>query len=77
MQHLKRNEKYKILTNHGFKSFSGIVKSKKEAIKITFDDNTDFICTKNHRLLIDGIFVQSQFLELGHKFIYFRWDGFA
>lgn len=64
MQHLKRNQKYKILTNHGFKSFSGIVKSKKEAIKITFDDNTHFICTKNHRLLVDGIFVQSQFLEL-------------
>jgi len=43
---------WEILTNTGWKSFSGVVKNKNiKSVKLKFDDGTELICSENHELL--------------------------
>jgi hypothetical protein len=43
---------WEILTDTGWKSFSGVIKNKNiRSVKLKFDDGTELICSENHELL--------------------------
>lgn len=43
---------WEILTDTGWKSFSGVIKNKNiKSVKLLFDDGTELICSENHELL--------------------------
>ena len=52
-------ENWEILTDKGWKSFSGVIKKEEtKCVKITFDDETDLICSEDHEIMtISGAFV--------------------
>lgn len=48
------NNKYKILTPHGFKNFLGITKREKlEYLKLYLSNGTDLICSLNHVFIVN------------------------
>jgi hypothetical protein len=48
------NSRYKILTPSGFQSFDGIIKNKRDTLKISFVDDSNIIVTENHRFIDNG-----------------------
>jgi hypothetical protein len=52
-------DNWEILTDNGWKSFSGVIKKEEtKCVKITFDDGTDLICSEDHEMMtISGVFI--------------------
>ena len=43
---------WEVLTDDGYKSFKGVMyKGMEDSVKLTFDDNTELICSTDHELL--------------------------
>jgi hypothetical protein len=65
----KVNSDYEILTPSGWSDFDGITKSKKETLVVIFTDNTNLICTPDHRIRINSYtFVEAKTLKPQQKF---------
>jgi len=53
-------DKYEILTPHGFVDFDGIRKTEKcKGITLHFNDGSDFSCTPEHKLKINGSYINA------------------
>lgn len=66
---------WEILTDTGWKSFSGVIKNKNiKSVKLKFDDGTELICSENHELLTySGNFIyasKSRYKKIVSKFGY-------
>jgi hypothetical protein len=62
---VRNREKLQILTPLGFSDFTGISKKKvSEYLEVKFEDGFVLKCTDNHRIKIDGEFIQAKDLNL-------------
>ena len=61
---IKYQNKYEVLTENGFKSFSGIKKTQSKTIIITFSDNSILECTENHLIKNDDKFTEANKLNV-------------
>lgn len=63
---VKLNKKFSVLTENGFKKFSGIKKTyADETIKFEFSDGSDLECTTNHLLKVNDTFIEAKNLSIG------------
>ena len=61
-----KNDRYEILTENGFRDFSGIKKTKAKTILLTFSDKSHLRCTYSHKIrLKSGVFVEAQDIKIG------------
>jgi hypothetical protein len=64
----KSNSRYEVLTSDGYKDFSGIKKTEtKDALKISFDDDTDIVCSLSHKFKKSGEWVDASELAINDK----------
>ena len=62
----KFTDEYEVLTENGFQSFHGIKKTNELSYKITFNDNSDIICSYNHKFYENGVFIRAYDLKVGN-----------
>lgn len=61
-----KNNRFQILTDTGFKDFTGIIKGKNiEKIIIDFTENNKIICTPKHKFIINDNIVYAKDLKIG------------
>lgn len=65
MVEIKPNEDWEVLTPTGYQSFSGIKRHISETIRLKFSDGSDLGCTRSHKILKDGVFIEAQELVVG------------
>ena len=61
----KFTEEYEVLTSTGFQNFHGIQKVFKDSMKILFNDNTEIICSYNHKFYENEKFIYAYTLKAG------------
>lgn len=61
----KFTDEYEVLTENGFQSFHGIKKTNELSYKIIFNDNSDIICSYNHKFYENGVFIRACDLKVG------------
>jgi hypothetical protein len=63
----KEIDRWEVLTSEGYKKFRGISKSiNQSTIKIKFNDNTEIICTADHKIATTVGFVNADNLTAAH-----------
>ena len=58
--------RYKIKTDSGFVGFDTIVTKTAKSVELLFTDNTQLVCSLDHRVLMDGTFVRAATLRPGN-----------
>lgn len=60
------NTRYQILTDTGFCDFNGLLELSGKAYRITFDDNSEIVCSLDHKFFSpDGTEITATDLEMG------------
>ena len=66
----KETNRWEVLTADGFKSFRGISKTHNRAtIKLVFDNNSELICTEDHKIATNDGFIEAKKLNKNHEVI--------
>ena len=66
----KEITRWEVLTANGFKSFRGISKTHNRAtIKLVFDNNSELICTEDHKIATNDGFIEAKKLNKNHEVI--------
>jgi len=66
----KETNRWEVLTADGFKSFRGISKTHNRAtIKLVFDNNSELICTEDHKIATNDGFIEAKKLNKNHEII--------
>jgi hypothetical protein len=61
----KLTSDWEVLTPTGYQSFSGIKKTTGKYIQLNFDDGTHLECSYNHKILVNGNFIEADKIEIG------------
>lgn len=61
----KYTTQYKVKTSNNFQQFYGIKKTKKQSIKIYFDDDTHIVCSLEHKFYENKQYVYANTLKIG------------
>ena len=68
MEQHRITSKYKIKSNDGWKSFSGIRKiSKSEYIELKFNNNSSLKCSFDHKILTNNGWVLAKDINANHE----------
>ena len=59
------NTEWEVLTSEGYQDFYGIKKTKKQSIKIYFDDDTHIVCSLEHKFYENKQYVYANTLKIG------------
>ena len=63
-------DRWEVLTANGFKTFRGISQTYNRAtIKLLFDDNSELICTPDHKIATNDGFVEAKKINKNHEII--------
>lgn len=60
------NTRYKIKTDKGYAKFDTVMTKTSTSVKLVFSDNTQLVCSLDHRVLLDGTFVRAATLRPGN-----------
>lgn len=65
----KKYDCLQVLTHKGFRKYQGLIENfnKDEKLSITFSDNTNIICTKEHRFFIENDFESAENLKINDE----------
>lgn len=61
----KINTEWEVLTSDGYQDFYGIKKTRKQSIKIYFDDGTHIVCSLEHKFYENKKYVYANTLKIG------------